>query len=81
MKTLAVILGIIFNAGGGLAMARGLFISKKAALHLGVSRWSGTEEENLNLPAVRDRLTQRWWGLFGAVLVVVGSAFQIWAVI
>jgi hypothetical protein len=80
MKTLLGVLGILLNTGGGLAMARGLFISKKDALRLGVTRWAGeTEEENLKLPAVQDRLTQRWWGSVGALLVVAGAALQLWA--
>lgn len=63
---------------GSLCFCRGLFISKKDAIKLGVSRWSGeTEEENLKLPQVQDRLQQRRWGIAGAVLVALGFFFQI----
>jgi hypothetical protein len=63
---------------GSLAFAKGLFISQKEALRLGVSRLSGdTDEENLKLPQVEDRLTQRKWGIIGATLLVVGFVLQI----
>ena len=54
------IIGLFLTLLGGLSLARGFFISKKEALELGVSKWvSDKEEENLNLPQVRDRLKQR----------------------
>lgn len=72
------IIGIIFNFFGALSIARGLFISKKEAIELGVSRWSGeTEEEKLKLPAVQDRLRQKKWGIVGAVLLSIGVIFLL----
>jgi hypothetical protein len=72
------ILGIVFNLLGSLSLARGLFISKYEATQLGMSRWGAeTDKENLQLPAVRDRLRQRKWGSIGAILLLIGSAFLI----
>lgn len=71
------IIGLVFNVLGSLSLAGGLFISKKEALDLGVSRWAGeTEEENLKLPQVKDRLKQRTWGIIGAILLIIGFALQ-----
>lgn len=72
------IAGLILTFVGSLAFAKGLFISKEEALRLGVSRWSGsTDEENLKLPQVQDRLVQRKWGIIGAILVTVGFILQL----
>jgi len=72
--------GLIFSFLGSLALARGFFISKKEAIKLGVSRWSGeTNEENLKLPQVQDRLKQKRWGIIGAVLLFIGLIFQLLA--
>lgn len=63
---------------GGLAFGIGLFISKKQAVELGVSRWSGTtDEENLKLPAVKDRLNQKRYGIIGAFFSILGFIFQV----
>lgn len=72
------ITGLVLTFLGSLAFAKGLFISQKEALKLGVSRWSGsTDEENLKLPQVQDRITQRKWGVIGAILITIGFIFQL----
>ena len=72
------IIGIIFNFFGALSIARGLFIGNKEAIELGVSRWSGEdEEEKLKLPAVQDRLRQKKYGIIGAILLFIGIIFQL----
>lgn len=72
------LVGLILNVLGSLSLARGLFISKKEALELGISRWAGeTDEENLKLPQVRDRLKQKKWGKIGAILLSIGLVFQL----
>lgn len=72
------IIGLVLNFLGSLAFARGLFISQKEALVLGVSRFaSSNDEENLKLPQVQDRLTQRKWGVIGALLVTIGFVLQL----
>ncbi|MFW6283610.1 MAG: hypothetical protein ACOC1P_06190 [Minisyncoccales bacterium] len=78
MASCLIIIGIFFNFLGTLAFARGLFVSKKDALKLGVSRWSSNnDEDNYKLPAVADRLKQRKWGIVGAILMFIGSTLQI----
>ncbi|MES2223939.1 MAG: hypothetical protein V4469_03325 [Patescibacteria group bacterium] len=71
------IIGLTLSFLGSIAFAKGLFISQKEALRLGVSRWSGTDEENLKLPQVQDRLSQRKWGVIGGVLLLVGFILQL----
>lgn len=76
------IAGVVLSLLGSLAIARGLFISKKDAIALSVSRFAGdTDEENLKLPATRDRLSQRNWAALGAALLLIGSALQIGAIV
>lgn len=75
------IAGLTLSFLGSIAFAKGLFISQKEALRLGVSRWGGTDEENLKLPQVQDRLTQRKWGVIGGVLLLVGFLLQLIALI
>ncbi|OGS20966.1 MAG: hypothetical protein A2252_04550 [Elusimicrobia bacterium RIFOXYA2_FULL_39_19] len=75
-------LGIIFSFLGSLSLARGLFISKKKALELGVSGWaSDSGEENLKLPAVKDRLDQKIFAILGAFLLGLGLMLQLAALI
>ena len=72
------IIGLIFSFLGSLALARGLFISKKEILKLSVSRWAGeTDDENSKLPQVQDRLRQKKWGIIGAILLLIGFALQL----
>jgi hypothetical protein len=72
------ILGIIFSFIGAISLAIGLFINKKEAIRLGVSRASGeTDEEKLKLPAVQDRLKQRKYGIIGAILLFIGFILQL----
>lgn len=67
---------------GSLAFARGFFITKKEALDLGVLKWAGsTEEENLRLPQVRERLNQRKWGAVGAIFMTAGFVLQLISII
>ncbi len=76
------ILGLALTFLGSLAFAKGLFISKKEAIRLGLSRWSGsTDEENLKLPQVQDRLGQRKWGVIGATLITIGFMLQLMALV
>jgi hypothetical protein len=74
--------GLGFDLAGALCLARGLFISNKEALQLGVSRFAGeSDHENLKLPAVRDRIQTRNWAVPGAALLVVGFLLQILSVL
>jgi hypothetical protein len=73
--------GLVLNLIGALALARGLFMSAKQAIEIGVSRFAAdSDEENVKLPAVRDRIISRNWAVGGAISLVIGFAFQLWAV-
>ena len=63
---------------GSISLAKGLLISKKQAIELCVSRFCGSnDEENLKLPAVKDRLNQRNWGITGIIFLVMGLVLQL----
>ncbi|MCX6715665.1 MAG: hypothetical protein NT077_01450 [Candidatus Taylorbacteria bacterium] len=76
MKLLSII-SIVLNLLGSFCFGRGLFISEEQALDLGVSKWGGTREQNLKLPAVKDRLTQRKWGIAGVCFVLCGAVVSV----
>lgn len=69
--------GLALDIVGALVLASGLLIGKQRALELGVGRWAGsTDEENLGLPQVRDRLEQSRRAKIGVVLLVLGFLGQ-----
>ena len=70
--------GLVADIIGVSLLAWGLFTSKEKAIKLGVSRVSGdTDEENLKLPAVADRLRQSRFAMVGLPILVAGFAGQI----
>jgi len=72
------VIGLVCNMVGAFILAYGLFISKKKAIELGVSRWSGeTDEENLQLPQVRDLLKQTRNAKIGVAFILIGFFLQI----
>jgi hypothetical protein len=70
--------GLALDIIGALILASGLLIGTKRALELGVtSRLAGTtDEENLQLPQVRDRLKQSRRAKVGVALLVLGFLGQ-----
>ena len=69
--------GLALDIIGALILVSGLMISKQRALELGVGRLSGvTDEENLELPQVRDRLIQSRNAKIGALFLVLGFLGQ-----
>jgi hypothetical protein len=73
-----IILGLCFDVIGAIILACGLFVSKKAAAELGVSRWTGYSWiDNLNLPQVQDRLKQSRNAIIGITLLIIGFILQI----
>lgn len=78
MNNLLNVIGLILGLLGSLSLVRGLFISRRKALELGLPRWAGaTDEENLKLPQVQDRLKQKKWGIIGAILLFTGFTLQL----
>jgi len=72
------IIGLVFDLAAAIVLGYDLMVSQKEAIELGVSRVSGsTDEENLQLPQVRDRLKQSRKAKIGMVLLAIGFAFQI----
>jgi hypothetical protein len=72
------VVGLALDAVGAFVLARGLFLSPEKAVELGTSRWGGdTLDENLQLPAVRDRLRQSRNAKIGVTLLLAGFALQI----
>lgn len=73
-----IIIGLTFDLVGAIFLAYGLILSKKAAIHLGLSRWAGgSDQENLELPQVKDRLKQSRNAVIGVALLVIGFLLQI----
>lgn len=72
------ILGLGSDILGAVILSYGLLISRQRAIELGVSRLSGdTDEENLQLPAVKDRRAQSRNAAIGLAFLVTGFALQI----
>ena len=71
-------IGLVADIIGVSLLAWGLFASKKTAIELGATRWVGkTDDENLTLPAVADRLKQSRFAMFGLPILVAGFLCQI----
>jgi hypothetical protein len=67
---------------GGVWLALGLIISEDEALKLGQAGFSGdTRDENLQLPAVRDRLKQSRRAKVAVLFLVAGFVVQIVAML
>jgi hypothetical protein len=74
------IAGLVLNILGTVVILAGIFVSKKGAVAIGVSRYEGgTLEENLKLPAVADRLRQSRLAKWGLGLIIVGFIVQLLA--
>jgi hypothetical protein len=70
--------GLVCDVIGATVLTAGLLISRTRAIELGVSRVSGdTDEENIQLPAVEDRLRQSRNAAIGLAFLVTGFALQI----
>ena len=69
--------GLVADIVGAAVLVTGLFISNERAIQLGVTRLAGdTDEENLKLPAVRDRLNQSRRAVIGLSILVFGFLLQ-----
>jgi len=78
MKVILNSISISLNFLGSLAFVKTFFIFKKEAIELGVARYAGeTDEENIKLPAVQERLAQKKYGIIGSILLALGFMLQI----
>jgi hypothetical protein len=69
--------GLVLDIAGATILSWGLMIGRKQALELGVGRWAfDNDEENLELPAVQDRLAQSRNAKRGLVLLILGFLGQ-----
>lgn len=72
------IIGLGLGAAGAVVAASGLIVTKRQAIDLGVTRLAGdSDEENLKLPAVQDRLKQRGRARVGLGLIALGFLLQL----
>jgi hypothetical protein len=79
LKCLALVVtlaGLGLTATGAFFAARAVWLTDREAVDIGVSRFAGTYEENLALPAVRALLRQSHGASFGFWLIVGGTAMQ-----
>lgn len=71
-------LGLIFALAGAITLACGLIIPRKRALKVGVTRMvEESDEQNLCLPSVRDRMRESRFALVGIIIMTVGFLLQI----
>jgi hypothetical protein len=69
--------GLAADIIGAWILAAGLFISNEEAVELSVSRAAGESvEENLQLPAVQDRLRQSSRAKLGVLVLGLGFLLQ-----
>ena len=75
---LFIIIGLCLDFIGASILASTLFVSKKKALVLGQSYWSGnTDEENLTLPPVQAILKDSKIAIWGVIILAIGFLAQI----
>lgn len=72
------VIGLLLDLIGAIILAYGQIISRKTAIDLGVSKLCGdTDEKNLKLPAVQDRIKQSRNAIIGLSLLAVGFLLQL----
>lgn len=72
------IIGLFIALAGAVTFAFGLIISRKQALWVGVARMAeDSDEKNICLPHVRDRLRESKYALAGVILLTIGFLLQI----
>ena len=71
-------IGLVFNFIGSILLTFSfLFITKKKALEIGMSRWGGsTDEENLKSPNIKNILLQKRFAIAGVLFLTTGFIFQ-----
>lgn len=72
--------GLVLALSGAVILALGLITSRRQALNIGVPRMAeDSDEKNICLPSVRDRLRESRFALIGGVLLTIGFLLQIMA--
>jgi len=72
------LLGLIITLIGAIVFACGLIISRKQALKIGVSRMAeDSDDKNICLPHVRDKIKEARFALIGIVLLAIGFILQL----
>jgi len=72
------VVGLIMALVGAMTLACGLIVSRKQALKMGVSRMAeDSDDKNICLPQVRDKIKEARFALIGIVLLVVGFILQL----
>lgn len=75
----ANIVGLFLDIIGAVFLAYGVIVSKKKAAELGPAYLgSDTDEQNLKIPSVRDRIKQSRNAIIGGLLLIAGFLFQIY---
>jgi hypothetical protein len=70
--------GLVVTLAGAGFGSYGTWVSPHQAFEIGVTRWAGdTEQENSNLPAVRNLRHQAQFAMWGFVLIAFGTVIQI----
>jgi hypothetical protein len=81
MKTAAkalLVFGLALTLAGAVLTAKGVFVTPHQAVQIGVMRINGdTEQQNLQLPAVRNLISQSRYAFWGLVGIALGTALQI----
>lgn len=78
LKQWFVVIGLGFDIVGAITLGFDLLVSPKQAIDLGVTRLAGmSDEENLRLPTVFDRLRQAKHAKIGLCLLVLGFLLQL----
>ena len=72
------VVGLLLDIAGAIVLTYGLILTKHQAVELSATRIMGdTEEENLELPQVVDRLRQSRNAKVGLWLLVMGFLLQL----
>jgi hypothetical protein len=70
--------GLIFAMAGSIILACGLIIPVRRAMKIGMPRMGAeSDEQNLRLPHVRDRMRESRFALIGIIIMTVGFLLQI----
>ena len=70
--------GLIFDMIGAFVLTKSLIISHDQAIQLGVARHSSPrQEENIELPQVKDRIDQSKNAKIGLFILLFGFLLQI----